>query len=79
MDIRAVFLSGLLLPAVLTAAESRYAHPALNPVTFEEPVGTKKIELVKDGKLNFAIVCDLKKETVNSRSPEQPAPHGDGG
>jgi len=63
MDIRAVFLSGLLLPAVLTAAESRYAHPALNPVTFEEPVGTKKIELVKDGKLNFAIVCDLKKET----------------
>ena len=52
-----------MLCAAVFAAESKYANPALNPVTFETPVSQNKIELVKNGELKFAIVCDLSKET----------------
>ncbi|MBE6373119.1 MAG: DUF4838 domain-containing protein [Lentisphaerae bacterium] len=57
----------VLIPAALTgltllAAENPYANPALNPVTFEKPVSRNRIELVKDGELQFAIVCDLAAE-----------------
>ncbi len=48
---------------VLFAAENRYANPALNPVTFEKPVSQKQIELVKNGELQFVIVCNLAGET----------------
>ena len=51
-----------MLCAAVFAAESKYANPALNPVTFETPVSQNKIELVKNGELKFAIVCDLSKE-----------------
>ncbi len=52
-----------LLGAALCGVESKYANPVLNPVTFEKPVSKNKIELVKNGELKFAIVCDLSKET----------------
>jgi len=54
--------AGAATLAALSAAEHPYANPALNPVTFEKPVGAKKIELVKDGELKFAVVCDLSAE-----------------
>ena len=57
-------LAALLLAGTAAfAADNQYANPALNPVTFEKPVSSTQIKLVKDGKLNFAIVCDLSKET----------------
>ena len=42
---------------------NNYANPALNPVTFEKPVNQNPIELVRNGELQFAIVCDLSAET----------------
>ena len=43
-------------------ADGEYDIPSLNKVKFEKPLSHAPIELVKDGKLNFAIVCDLAKE-----------------
>ena len=62
---RKMLVSGALalLGTVLFAVESKYANPVLNPVTFEQPVNKNKIGLVKNGELQFAIVCDLSKES----------------
>ena len=51
--------AGLLLP--LAGAE-KYAHPALNPVTFHPAPQGKVLELISNGRINFAIVCDLSAE-----------------
>jgi|GEM_PF-473001 len=48
--------------SVCSAAESPYANKALNPVKFAEPARHAEIQLIKDGKPNFVIVCDLKSE-----------------
>ena len=64
MNIRFLFLFCIVSFGILRmGAAEKYANPALNPVVFAKPAGTGKIELVKDGKLNFAIVCDLSEET----------------
>ncbi|MBO4647005.1 MAG: DUF4838 domain-containing protein [Lentisphaeria bacterium] len=62
---RKALVSGalVLLGAAVFAVESKYAYPVLNPVTFEPPMSKNKIELVKNGELQFAIVCDLSKES----------------
>ena len=59
-----VFLAAAAAVALTaSAAESRYANPTLNKVTFENPVNRNRIELVGNGELRFAIVCDLSAET----------------
>ena len=40
----------------------KYAHPALNPVTFHKAPAGKSLPLIVNGKINFAIVCDLSAE-----------------
>ena len=56
-------LVALLLCLSAFSTENKYSNPVLNPVTFEQPGNKNELELVKDGKLNFAIVCDLSSET----------------
>ena len=58
-----IALAAVLAGTAALAAENKYANPVLNPVTFETPVSKNKIELVRNGELQFAIVCDLSKET----------------
>ncbi|MBO4513321.1 MAG: DUF4838 domain-containing protein [Victivallales bacterium] len=55
--------AALLLCLIAFSTENKYFNPVLNPVTFEQPGNNNELELVKDGKLNFAIVCDLSAET----------------
>ena len=58
---KTIFLltAGLLLPL---AGTEKYAHPALNPVTFHKAPAGKALQLISNGKINFAIVCDLAAE-----------------
>ena len=45
-------------------------NPALNPVEFQTPLQHQNLELVKDGRLNFAIVFDENAEK-HLRYPNQ--------
>lgn len=57
----------------------KYENPALNRVKFETPLNHRPLELVKDGKLQFAIVCDLAAEKnariAGTDIPIKPACH----
>ena len=71
-----LFCCYAFLPA--TAME-KYENPALNRVKFETPLNHRPLELVKDGKLQFAIVCDLAAEKnariAGTDIPIKPACH----
>ena len=56
-----IFSAVSILQLCLQAKEF-YANRALNPVKFEKPAEHADIPLVKNGKLNFVIVCDLAVE-----------------
>lgn len=47
---------------LLAFAGNRYENKALNPVKFETPPVHAKLELVRNGKLNFAVVYDSHAE-----------------
>ena len=59
---KTISIFSLLLCALLLKGASPYANKALNPVLFEVPNDNRPIELVKDGRLNFVIVCDTQAE-----------------
>ena len=50
-------------------ANEKYANPALNKVKFEQPVKHAPLQLVENGKLNFAIVADLKADKSGKAIP----------
>ncbi len=50
------------MAGMLSCMALDYANPALNKVKFDKTPVHAPLELVKDGKLRFAIVCDLSKE-----------------
>ena len=51
-----------LLTLPITAWSGKYDNPALNPVKFKPVENQPPLELVQDGKLNFAIVFDMSSE-----------------
>jgi len=59
--IQLCFTAGLLVFAI-SAWSGKYTNPALNPVIFKSVETHSPIQLVKDGKLNFAIVYDSASE-----------------
>ncbi len=72
----------LLLPlfsCVLLSGVEKYAVPSLNKVKFNSPAKHPPLALVQEGKLNFAIVADLKADqsgtSVPSGAPLKPNRH----
>ena len=57
---------GLLLSGTLSGADP-LKNPALAPVKIEKPARHEPLTLVKDGKLNFVIVCETQDEKPLSK------------
>ena len=57
---------GLLLTGTLAGADP-LKNPALVPVKIEQPAQHEPLTLVKDGKLNFVIVCETEDEKKLSK------------
>lgn len=63
-------LCGALGALLLNMSAYDVRNPALNPVEFQTPLQHQNLELVKDGRLNFAIVFDENAEK-HLRYPNQ--------
>ncbi len=63
-------LCGALGALLLNMTAYDVRNPALNPVEFQMPPRHQNLELVKDGRLNFAIVFDANAEK-HLRHPKQ--------